>query len=179
MHRPHLAIFSARTPKSRCPHHQPDEAELERVSKVVGIGAVKYADLSMNRESNYRFSYAKMLSLQGNTAPYMLYAFARVQGVFGRMPTIFLNLSPSLFHVHPCVSSPKPHVKFTKFNYFVPPVCHLFFLFSFSISLLIWVMFTVHPCVSSPEPNLNLQVKPCYTCQVYELPYQGRIVCLL
>ena len=42
---------------------QPDEAELDRVSKVVGIGAVKYADLSMNRESNYRFSYAKMLSL--------------------------------------------------------------------------------------------------------------------
>lgn len=51
------------------------------MSKVVGIGAVKYADLSMNRESNYRFSYDKMLSLQGNTAPYMLYAFARVQGV--------------------------------------------------------------------------------------------------
>lgn len=60
---------------------QPDEEELTRVSKVVGIGAVKYADLSMNRESNYRFSYDKMLSLQGNTAPYMLYAFARVQGV--------------------------------------------------------------------------------------------------
>ncbi|CAN0293540.1 unnamed protein product, partial [Ectocarpus fasciculatus] len=59
------------------------EAELERVSKVVGIGAVKYADLSMNRESNYRFSYAKMHSLQGYTAPYMLYAFARVQGVYG------------------------------------------------------------------------------------------------
>ncbi|CAN0529791.1 unnamed protein product, partial [Ectocarpus sp. 8 AP-2014] len=66
----------------RCrPPHQPDEVELERVSKVVGVGAVKYADLSMNRESNYRFSYAKMLSLQGNTAPYMLYAFARVQGM--------------------------------------------------------------------------------------------------
>lgn len=59
---------------------QPDEAELERVAKIVGIGAVKYADLSMNRESNYRFSYEKMLSMQGNTAPYMLYAFARVQG---------------------------------------------------------------------------------------------------
>eukprot|EP00904_Undaria_pinnatifida_P008385 jgi/Undpi1/4677/HiC_scaffold_18.g08031.m1 len=56
------------------------EAKIARVSRVVGIGAVKYADLSMNRESNYRFSYDKMLSLQGNTAPYMLYAFARVQG---------------------------------------------------------------------------------------------------
>jgi arginyl-tRNA synthetase len=43
--------------------------------------AVKYADLSMNRESNYRFSYKKMLALSGNTAPYMLYAFARINGI--------------------------------------------------------------------------------------------------
>eukprot|EP00953_Heterococcus_sp_UTEX-ZZ885_P027762 14855-Heterococcus_DN1.PRE.2 len=51
------------------------------VATAVGIGAVKYADLSMNRESNYKFSYAKMLSLQGNTAPYMMYAYARIQGI--------------------------------------------------------------------------------------------------
>lgn len=50
-------------------------------AKVIGIGAVKYADLSMNRESNYRFSYKKMLSLSGNTAPYMIYAFVRIQGI--------------------------------------------------------------------------------------------------
>lgn len=48
------------------------------VGRIVGIGAVKYADLSMNRESNYKFSYKRMLSLQGNTAPYMLYARTRV-----------------------------------------------------------------------------------------------------
>jgi len=51
------------------------------VARAVGIGAVKYADLSMNRNSNYKFSYAKMLALQGNTAPYMLYAYARVRGI--------------------------------------------------------------------------------------------------
>ena len=39
----------------------------------------RYADLSLNRESNYRFSYNKMLALNGNTAPYMLYAYARIQ----------------------------------------------------------------------------------------------------
>ena len=50
-------------------------------AKVIGIGAVKYADLSMHRESNYRFSFEKMLSLNGNTAPYLLYAFARIQGI--------------------------------------------------------------------------------------------------
>lgn len=53
----------------------------KNIARVVGVGAVKYADLSMNRESNYRFSFNKMLSLQGNTAPYMLYAFARIQGI--------------------------------------------------------------------------------------------------
>jgi len=61
-----------------------DEAFLKRVdnvSRIVGIGAVKYADLSMNRESNYRFSYDRMLSLNGNTAPYMLYAYARICGI--------------------------------------------------------------------------------------------------
>lgn len=51
------------------------------VAKAVGISAVKYADLSQNRTSNYIFSYDKMLALQGNTAPYMLYAYVRIQGI--------------------------------------------------------------------------------------------------
>jgi arginyl-tRNA synthetase len=53
----------------------------KNVAEKVGIGAVKYADLSQNRTSNYIFSYDKMLALQGNTAPYMLYAYVRVQGI--------------------------------------------------------------------------------------------------
>jgi len=51
------------------------------VAQVVGISAVKYADLSQNRTSNYIFSFDKMLALQGNTAPYLLYAYVRVQGI--------------------------------------------------------------------------------------------------
>lgn len=51
------------------------------VAEAVGLGSVKYADLSQNRTSNYIFSYDKMLALQGNTAPYMLYAYVRVQGI--------------------------------------------------------------------------------------------------
>ena len=63
--------------------NHPDEMTEEdhKIAKAVGIGAVKYADLAMNRESNYRFSYKKMLSLSGNTAPYMLYAYVRIQGI--------------------------------------------------------------------------------------------------
>lgn len=55
--------------------------EVQNVIQAVGIGAVKYADLSLNRESNYKFSYTRMLSLNGNTAPYMLYAYARICGI--------------------------------------------------------------------------------------------------
>lgn len=55
--------------------------DVKNVIRTVGIGAVKYADLSMNRESNYKFSYERMLSLNGNTAPYMLYAYARICGI--------------------------------------------------------------------------------------------------
>jgi arginyl-tRNA synthetase len=51
------------------------------VSRLVGIAAVKYADLSLNRMTNYVFSFKKMLSLQGNTAPYMMYAYVRVRGI--------------------------------------------------------------------------------------------------
>ncbi|MDJ0619736.1 MAG: arginine--tRNA ligase [Calothrix sp. MO_192.B10] len=51
------------------------------VAQVVGISAVKYADLSQNRTSNYKFSFDNMLSLKGNTAPYMLYAYVRTQGI--------------------------------------------------------------------------------------------------
>lgn len=57
------------------------EEFINKVAEVVGISAVKYADLSQNRTSNYIFSYDKMLDLKGNTAPYMLYAYARIQGI--------------------------------------------------------------------------------------------------
>ncbi|MGB8697852.1 MAG: arginine--tRNA ligase, partial [Thermosynechococcaceae cyanobacterium] len=54
---------------------------IEQTARTVGLDAVKYADLSQNRTSNYIFSYDKMLALQGNTAPYMLYAYVRIQGI--------------------------------------------------------------------------------------------------
>lgn len=54
---------------------------IDHVAEIVGLSAVKYADLSQNRTSDYIFSFDKMLSLQGNTAPYMLYAYVRIQGI--------------------------------------------------------------------------------------------------
>ena len=52
-----------------------------QIARLVGLGAVKYADLSQNRQSDYVFSWDKMLSLQGNTAPYLLYAYTRTRGI--------------------------------------------------------------------------------------------------
>ena len=54
---------------------------IKKTSRVLGIGAVKYADLSQNRITNYQFSFEKMLSLNGNTAPYLLYTFVRIAGI--------------------------------------------------------------------------------------------------
>jgi len=56
--------------------------EIEQLAQVIGIGAVKYADLSINRESNYVFDWDKMLAFDGNTALYMQYAYARIQSIF-------------------------------------------------------------------------------------------------
>jgi len=62
-----------------------DEAELRTIARAVGIGAVKYADLSKHRTSDYRFNFELMLSFEGNTAPYLLYAYTRVSSVFRKL----------------------------------------------------------------------------------------------
>jgi len=58
-----------------------DAIERAEISRVVGISAVKYSDLSKNRTSDYVFDWDTMLSFEGNTAPYMLYAYARIKSI--------------------------------------------------------------------------------------------------
>ena len=57
------------------------DAFINEVATTVGLGAVKYADLSTNRITNYQFSFDRMLALSGNTAPYLLYAVVRISGI--------------------------------------------------------------------------------------------------
>ncbi|MCL1079200.1 arginine--tRNA ligase [Parashewanella spongiae] len=68
-----------------------DEETVAKIAKVVGISSVKYADLSKNRTSDYIFSFDQMLSFEGNTAPYLLYAYTRVVGIFNRVENIDLS----------------------------------------------------------------------------------------
>lgn len=72
---------------------QESEEFIANVAQTVGIGAVKYADLSQNRTSDYIFSFDRMLDLKGNTAPYMLYAYARIQGISRKGGIDFTQLS--------------------------------------------------------------------------------------
>ena len=61
------------------------EDELREIARVVGIASVKYADLSKHRTSDYSFNFELMLSFEGNTAPYLLYAYTRVASIFRKL----------------------------------------------------------------------------------------------
>ena len=61
------------------------EDEKNEIAETVGISAVRYADLMQNRSTDYIFSWDKMLSMDGNTAPYMLYAIARIKSIFRKI----------------------------------------------------------------------------------------------
>lgn len=61
------------------------DAEKDEIAKIIGAGAVKYAELSQNRLTDYKFSWDKMLSLQGNTAPYLLNAYVRTRSIFRKL----------------------------------------------------------------------------------------------
>jgi arginyl-tRNA synthetase len=80
------------------------DARRREIARVVGIGAVKYADLLPNRQSDYVFSWDKLLALNGNTAPYLQYAYARIRSIFRKgnaeqgVPPATASQLPSVFN---------------------------------------------------------------------------------
>ena len=66
----------------------------EHIAKAIGIGAVKYADLSTDRTRDYMFDWTRMLSFEGDTAPYLQYAHARIKSIFERVQTEDWKSSP-------------------------------------------------------------------------------------
>ena len=69
------------------------EPERREVARIVGIGAVKYADLLPNRQSDYVFSWDKMLGFQGNTAPYLQYSYVRIRSIFRKAKELGIQCS--------------------------------------------------------------------------------------
>ncbi|MCK4753512.1 MAG: arginine--tRNA ligase [Planctomycetes bacterium] len=72
------------------------EEEKEIIAKAVGIGAVKYADYSNNRTSDYVFNFDRMLAMDGNTAPYMQYAYARIKSIERKSESKDVNIETEL-----------------------------------------------------------------------------------
>jgi arginyl-tRNA synthetase len=70
-----LALVTGKNPEL-------SEQECQAIADVVGIAAIKYFELSKNRNSDYIFDWDTMLSFEGNTAPYLLYAYARIRSIF-------------------------------------------------------------------------------------------------
>jgi arginyl-tRNA synthetase len=80
------AVAEARKVVDENSEHLPEEQRAQ-VAVVVGLGAIKYADLSQNRLSDYVFDMAKMVAMNGNTATYLQYAYARIQSIFRKADT--------------------------------------------------------------------------------------------
>jgi len=73
-----------------------DKDKKAEIAKAVGVGAVKYADYSNNRTSDYTFSFDKMLAMDGNTAPYMQYAYARIKSIERKAQTRDVDIETEL-----------------------------------------------------------------------------------
>jgi arginyl-tRNA synthetase len=77
-----------------------NEAQRNEIARIIGLGAVKYADLLPNRQSDYVFSWDKMLAMNGNTAPYLQYAYTRIRSIFRKMDVPINNqITPEAFAV--------------------------------------------------------------------------------
>jgi len=76
-----------------------EEEKKRQVAKAVGIGAVKYADYSNNRTSDYIFSFDRMLAMDGNTAPYMQYAYARIKSIERKAQSKDVDIETELANV--------------------------------------------------------------------------------
>ncbi len=81
-----------------------DAARMEAVARAVGVGAVKYADLSKHRASDYVFDWNAMLSFEGNTAPYLQYAYARIRSLFAKGA-----VDPASLTGRPVIGEPEEH----------------------------------------------------------------------
>ena len=75
------------------------EARCREIARVVGLAAVKYADLLPNRQSDYAFNWDKMLAFTGNTAPYLLYAYSRIKSIFRKLGPGEYQIQPGAIHL--------------------------------------------------------------------------------
>lgn len=86
------------------------EEELAETARVVGIGAIKYADLRQNRTSDYQFDWDKLISFKGNAGPYMQYAYARIASIFRKAERSFEGAGGPILLAHPAETELARHL---------------------------------------------------------------------
>ena len=92
-----------------------DESTKAKIAQAVGIGAVKYSDFSNNRTTDYVFSFDKMLAMEGNTAPYMQYACARVKSIERKALPKGIDIENEIVNIKKISLNEAPEIELAKF----------------------------------------------------------------
>nr|YP_002048997.1 arginyl-tRNA synthetase [Paulinella chromatophora]ACB42787.1 arginyl-tRNA synthetase [Paulinella chromatophora] len=141
-----------------------EEIFIKDVSKKVGIAAVKYADLSQNRITSYQFNFDRMLSLNGNTAPYLLYAMVRIAGILRKSSKQHDTLEKQLHFSEPIEWALVRHI--LRFDLIIIEVeeellpsrlCS----YLFELSQLFNRFYDQVPVLKAKEPNLSSRLILC------------------
>jgi arginyl-tRNA synthetase len=98
------------------------EDERREIARIIGLGAVKYADLLPNRQTDYVFSWDKMLSLQGNTAPYLQYSYVRIRSIFRKAAEAGVKLRTGVEFILPEPAELTLAKKLCQFGEVVPQI---------------------------------------------------------
>jgi arginyl-tRNA synthetase len=149
-----------------------NEEEKKDIAETIGIGAVKYADLSQHRTTDYIFSWDKMLSLHGNTAPYLQNAYVRIRSIFRKAGEAAPKVDKLIFSDAAEINLAKRLCQFTEI---VPQVLNGFrpnilanYLFELANSF--HAFYEACPVLKSEEPARSSRLALCYlTARVLQL----------
>ncbi|BBI01206.1 arginine--tRNA ligase [Buchnera aphidicola (Nipponaphis monzeni)] len=128
--------------------------ELKKLSEIIGIGAMKYADLSKNRVTNYIFDWDSMLKFEGNTAPYIQYAYVRIISIFKKIKKI--SLSSKLTFTITNDYERKLAIKILQFEEIIIQVIkdgtpHIMCTYLYELSVLFSKLYTSYSILSSKD----------------------------
>jgi len=140
------------------------EEKRQEIADVVGIGAIKYADLSMNRISNYVFSWENMLSFEGNTASYLLYAFARIKSIFRKA-----GLDNSMLKMALIINEPAERslaIKLLQFEDIIQTIAkecypHILCTYLYELAGVFMHYYEACPVIKASEPTRTSRLKLC------------------
>lgn len=139
--------------------------ERRRIAEIVGLGAVKYAELSQHRMTDYVFSWDKLLSLHGNTAPYLQNAYVRSRAIFRKLPGTFAFPDTLRFTEAAELKLAKVLVQFAEV---VPAILdgfrpNVLANYLYELAAVFHVFYEECPVLSAPEPQRATRLALCET----------------